>query len=139
MMRNQALDTSARRRRHGGFTLVELMVTVVVAGLVAASTFVFFAGQQRIYDTQTKLLNVQQNLWAAMEVISRHLRSAGAGMATGCNVIRTYYDGVGVTTMTPSGIKNGAAGAPDEIVVTYFVNGSTAMQSTPRPARTSAF
>ena len=67
-------------RRDAGMTLVEIMVTMVIASIIAASTFMFFAGQQRIYDTQTKLLNVQQNLWAAMEVASRYTRAAGAGM-----------------------------------------------------------
>jgi hypothetical protein len=40
----------------------------------------FFAGQQRVYETQTKMLNVQQNVWAAMEVLSRFVRSEGSGM-----------------------------------------------------------
>ena len=61
-------------------TLVELMVTMVIASIVAASTFMFFAGQQRVYETQTKMLNVQQNGWAAMEVLSRFVRAAGSGM-----------------------------------------------------------
>jgi hypothetical protein len=61
-------------------TLVELMVTMVIASIVAASTFMFFAGQQRVYETQTKMLNVQQNAWAAMEVLSRFVRAEGSGM-----------------------------------------------------------
>jgi type II secretory pathway pseudopilin PulG len=61
-------------------TLVELMVTMVIASIVAASTFMFFAGQQRVYETQTKMLNVQQNVWAAMEVLSRFVRAEGSGM-----------------------------------------------------------
>ena len=68
------------RRRDDGMTLVEIMVTMVISSIIAASTFMFFAGQQRIYETQTKLLNVQQNLWAAMEVVSRYTRAAGSGM-----------------------------------------------------------
>ena len=63
-----------------GMTLVEVMVTLVISSIIAASTFMFFAGQQRIYETQTKLLNVQQNLWAAMEVVARYTRLAGSGM-----------------------------------------------------------
>jgi prepilin-type N-terminal cleavage/methylation domain-containing protein len=69
-----------RTRGQRGMTLVELMVTMIIASIVAASTFVFFAGQQRVYETQTKLLNVQQNAWAAMEVLSRFVRSNGSGM-----------------------------------------------------------
>jgi prepilin-type N-terminal cleavage/methylation domain-containing protein len=71
---------TAGRQSERGMTLVEIMVTLVISSIVAASTFMFFAGQQRIYDTQTKLLNIQQNLWAAMEVMARYARAAGGGM-----------------------------------------------------------
>lgn len=69
-----------RRAPEPGMTLVELMVTMVIASIVAASTFMFFAGQQRVYETQTKMLNVQQNAWAAMEVLTRFVRASGSGM-----------------------------------------------------------
>jgi len=69
-----------RRAPERGMTLVELMVTMIIASVVAASTFMFFAGQQRVYETQTKMLNVQQNVWAAMEVLTRFVRSEGSGM-----------------------------------------------------------
>jgi prepilin-type N-terminal cleavage/methylation domain-containing protein len=69
-----------RRDRAAGMTLVEIMVTLIISSIIAASTFMFFAGQQRIYDTQTKVLNIQQNLWAAMEVVSRYTRASGSGM-----------------------------------------------------------
>jgi hypothetical protein len=61
-------------------TLVEIMITLVISSIIAASTFMFFAGQQRIYETQTKLLNIQQNVWAAMEVVARYVRASGSGM-----------------------------------------------------------
>lgn len=68
------------RRRQAGMTLVEIMITLIISSIIAASTFMFFAGQQRIYETQTKVLNIQQNLWAAMEVLARYARASGAGM-----------------------------------------------------------
>lgn len=63
-----------------GMTLVEIMITLVISSIIAASTFLFFAGQQRIYETQTKILNIQQNAWASIEVLSRYVRAAGSGM-----------------------------------------------------------
>jgi prepilin-type N-terminal cleavage/methylation domain-containing protein len=127
----------AARRRDAGLTLVELMITLAVASMVASSTFVFFAGQQRIYDTQTKILNVQQNLWMSMEVMARQLRASDTGMA-GCSTgnvppgseavpntgIRAWYDGVGAFRVPPIHIKNGANGAPDEITFSFFTNAS---------------
>jgi hypothetical protein len=72
-------------------TLVEIMITLVISSIIAASTFMFFAGQQRIYENQTKLLNIQQNLWAAMEVVARHARAAGSGMYE-CVRPASYYN-----------------------------------------------
>src|SRR3954451_5019087 len=80
------------RRSEAGLTLIELMIPILVASLVAASTFVFFAGQQRIYDTQTKLLNVQQSVTAGMELLTRYVRASGTGML-GC--VRPDSDGAG--------------------------------------------
>jgi prepilin-type N-terminal cleavage/methylation domain-containing protein len=149
-----------------GLTLVELLITIVVASLVAGSTFVFFAGQQRIYDTQTKVLNIQQNLWAAMETLTRFVRAAGTGMdecvrpdsdgagadtgdpgpgasgttppQTGLRAFRS--GGGGVQRIPPLWIRNGANGAPDRIRVA-FGNGTfggfmDSYLATPIPADT---
>jgi len=87
-----------KRDTEAGLTLVELMVTLIIAGLVTSSTFIFFAGQKQVYEHQTKMLNVQQNLWAAMETITRHVRAAGTGMV-GC--VRPDADDTGPDTGAP--------------------------------------
>lgn len=102
-----------RRRRAAGMTLVEIMVTLVISSIIAASTFMFFAGQQRIYDTQTKLLNIQQNLWAAMEVVSRYTRASGSGMfecvrpASYANAASTVGGRLKSTAPSPDPLANG--------------------------------
>ena len=75
--------TRKARRRTAGLTLVELMVTLVIGGIVSSAAFMFFVGQRRVYSTQGKILDMQQNLWGAMDAMTRFLRSAGMGM-TGC-------------------------------------------------------
>jgi hypothetical protein len=138
----------------------------VVASLVAASTYVFFTGQQRMYETQTKLLNVQQNITAAMEMMTRYVRVAGAGMlgcirpsansldpgdsapvsastaltsapATG---LRGYLNGTGAIRIPPLWIVDGAAGAPDTLTVAFgngtFGNWSDAPLGANIPANT---
>jgi prepilin-type N-terminal cleavage/methylation domain-containing protein len=82
---------SAGRGRDRGMTLVEIMVTMIISSIIAGSTFMFFAGQQRIYDTQTKVLNIQQNLWASMEVVARYARASGSGSYE-CVRPASYYD-----------------------------------------------
>jgi prepilin-type N-terminal cleavage/methylation domain-containing protein len=118
-----------------GLTLVELMVTLVIASLVSSSAFLFFAGQRRVYDAQIKVLGVQQNLWAAMDTLSRHVRAAGIGMMGCVNTtdptptgttapqtgLRAYTAGTPgqVLRLAPLWIQNGAAGAPDAITVVF--------------------
>lgn len=129
--------TTRARARGGerGLTLVELMVTLIIAGLVSASAFVFFAGQRRVYDAQVKVLGVQQNLWAAMETLTRFVRAAGTGMVGCVNAtdpppggtsapltgLRAYTAGppAQVLRLAPMWIQNGAAGAPDAITVVF--------------------
>jgi prepilin-type N-terminal cleavage/methylation domain-containing protein len=140
------------RSRDRGLTIVELLVTLAVASVVSAATFVFFAGQQRIYEVQGDVLNVQQNLWASIETLARYGRAAGSGM-TGC--VRPDPDGAGADTgdpvpggaaspatglrvwqngtfsrVPPLWIQNGASGAPDRITVAFGDGASGAYMDT---------
>jgi type IV pilus assembly protein PilW len=124
-----------RRRPAAGLTLVELMITLVIGGLVSSAAFMFFVGQRRVYPTQAKILDIQQNLWGAMDALTRFVRSAGMGM-TGCvksgdpppgsdtapqTGLRIYQNGppTAVSRLAPIWIKNGAAGAADAITIAY--------------------
>ena len=124
----------APRDRRAGLTLVELMITIIISSIVAASTFTFFVGQRRVYDTQTKVLNTQQNLWAAMETLTRFVRGAGMGIygcvsatdptPTGTTMpatgLRVFQKSTGTAMrLAPIWINNGAAGAPDAITVVF--------------------
>jgi len=103
-------------------TLVEIMITMIVSSIIAASTFMFFAGQQRIYETQTKLLNIQQNIWAAMEVLTRYTRAAGGGMFE-CVRPANYANGLGGRSQnqfpSPGPLTLSLAAAPAAGVRTY--------------------
>jgi prepilin-type N-terminal cleavage/methylation domain-containing protein len=122
----------ARRGPDRGLTLVELMVTMVIAGLVTTSSFMFFAGQRRVYDAQMKVLGVQQNLWAAMDTLARFVRAAGTGMIgcvnatdptpTGATAPQTglrVYSGGAIARLAPLWIQNGANGATDRLTVVF--------------------
>jgi len=127
-----------KKQRHrnpaAGLTLVELMITIIIASIVATTTFMFFIGQRRVYDTQMKVLNTQQNLWAAMETLTRFVRAGGMGL-TGCvnsndptptgttmpaTGARAFQKSTGAgMRLAPIWINNGAAGAPDAITVVF--------------------
>jgi prepilin-type N-terminal cleavage/methylation domain-containing protein len=127
------------RRRAAGLTLVELMVTLVVGGLVSSGAFMFFVGQHRVYSTQSKILDIQQNLWGAMDALTRFVRVAGMGLVGCVHVgdpppgsaaapqtgLRIFQAGppAQVSRLAPLWILNGTAGAPDKITVVFGSGG----------------
>ena len=60
-----------------GFTLVELIVAVAIAGIVMGAIYSTYKSQQHSYTAQTHVVEMQQNLRAALYVIGRDIRMAG--------------------------------------------------------------
>jgi type IV pilus assembly protein PilW len=60
-----------------GFTLVELMVTMGIAGIVLMAIYSAYQTQSSINRTQTVVLNMQQNIRGAMYLLESEMRSAG--------------------------------------------------------------
>jgi type IV pilus assembly protein PilW len=84
-----------------GFTLVELLVTLVVSGVVLAGISSTFYSQQTAYINQEQVVSMQQNLRVAMYNMEREIRMAGhdpngdsgAGIVTAnANSIRIAQD-----------------------------------------------
>lgn len=69
--------------RPRGFTLVELMVSMALAGLVAAGALQLHIAFNRNAERQREAVEVQQNLRVAMAILERSVRSAAAGMDKG--------------------------------------------------------
>lgn len=60
-----------------GFTLVELMITLAMSGIIVAAIYSAYIIQQKTYYTQGQVVDMQQNLRAAMEVMESEIRMAG--------------------------------------------------------------
>lgn len=65
------------RRRSGGFTLVELLISVAVMGIVVMYLMQTFTTQQRTYVVVDQVTEVQQNLRAIGDLLEREVRLAG--------------------------------------------------------------
>lgn len=65
------------RRNHAGFTLVELMVAMAIATIVLASIYAAFNAQMRRYTTEQQVVEMQQNIRAAMYLLKKDIRLAG--------------------------------------------------------------
>lgn len=62
---------------NSGFTLVELMVALVVAFLVIAAVYASYVVQQRTQIEQQQVTQMQQNLRAALDMMTREFKMAG--------------------------------------------------------------
>jgi type IV pilus assembly protein PilW len=60
-----------------GFTLVELLMAMMVFGLVMAAVFASYRSQQRSQTAQEAVVDMQQNIRAAMLVMAQEIREAG--------------------------------------------------------------
>ena len=60
-----------------GFTLVELLIAMVVAGIITMATYSVYVVQLRHYTAQNQVTAMQQNLRAALNLMTRDIRMAG--------------------------------------------------------------
>jgi type IV pilus assembly protein PilW len=73
-------------RKRSGFTLVEILVALVLAGLVSAAVYNVYISQNKSYAVQDRVAEMQQNLRAAMYMMIREIRMAGYDPSGASNV-----------------------------------------------------
>jgi len=83
-----------------GFTLVEILVAVAIAGVVAAGIYAAYYSQQKAYLAQEQVAAMQQNLRAAMYFMEREIRMAGCDPTgrSGAGFVTASADNVSFTT-----------------------------------------
>ena len=62
------------RLNNRGLTLIELLIGLVICAMVVAGIYRLFVAQSRAYTVQDQVVEVQQNIRSAMEVMLRDLR-----------------------------------------------------------------
>ena len=110
-------------RRHG-FSLVELLVAMAIAGVVMAAVFKIYKTQQDSYLIQEQMAEMQQNGRTAKYIMTREIRMAGydptaAGASFG--FVSAYGDSINFT-MDIVG-EDGAVTIPGDDI-TYSVSDS---------------
>lgn len=63
--------------KQSGFTLVELMITLLISSIVLGSVFIVYSNQQKTYVDSEHLADMQQNLRAALLIMTSEIREAG--------------------------------------------------------------
>ncbi|OGW61753.1 MAG: hypothetical protein A2V83_08765 [Nitrospirae bacterium RBG_16_64_22] len=107
-----------------GFTLIELMVTMVVALLTVAAMMGVFSVGQRLYRTQEQVSDTQQNVRVSTDAIARDLRMANFGP---CGAAVQSFGGA--IQLLPITHVNGAGATPDQVTIMY-ADGNTEMNVT---------
>jgi len=60
-----------------GFTLIELMITMAISGIIVAAIYSAYISQQRTYLVQEQVAEMQQNLRAGTLLMASDIRMAG--------------------------------------------------------------
>ena len=66
-------------RNGRGFSLIELMVTLAIAGFLSIGLWALMASQNKTYQKQDSSSQMQQNLRAATDRLSRDIMDGGQG------------------------------------------------------------
>ncbi len=69
--------TNPRKRREGGFTFINLLVSMGISGIALSAVTTTFVSQSQSYDAQEQIVEMQQNARAAIDLITREVRMAG--------------------------------------------------------------
>jgi prepilin-type N-terminal cleavage/methylation domain-containing protein len=84
-----------------GITLIELLMAIVIGGIVVAGIYRVFVAQSKAYVVQDQVVEVQQNIRTAMEILLRDLRMTGfngdntpltPSVTPGAGNITVYYE-----------------------------------------------
>ena len=95
-----------------GFTLIEIMIALAIAGILLVSIYNLYISQSRTYTVQEQVSDMQQNARIAMDIVSRHIRMAGFGQPSWTTINGTSgitYEGINVT--------DGGTGNPDTLTI----------------------
>lgn len=117
------------KRNKSGFTMVELLVVLAISSIVMALMYKAYSAQLKSHTTQQELVEMQQNMRAALYLMEREIRMAGYGpnggisdppiTSAGVDNITFAMDVTGGTTLDPSDGDTGDAGE----VINYSLNG----------------
>ncbi len=86
-----------RKPHSGGFTLIELMAAILISGIILAGLYCVFHSQQMAFSAQEQVAEMNQNIRAALDLMSREIRLAGYKTSTSTMI--------GIVTATAASIQ----------------------------------
>jgi len=78
--------------KKNGFTLIELMAGILISAIILAGLYSVFFSQQKAFSAQEQVAEMNQNLRAALDLMTREIRLAGYKTWT------SSFDGIATAT-----------------------------------------
>jgi prepilin-type N-terminal cleavage/methylation domain-containing protein len=108
-----------------GVTLIELLVVLIISGIIIAGIYRMFIGQTRAYTVQEQVVEVQQNIRGAMELILRDVRMAGyISNINPVTLTTSIFPGDNTLTVRPDAIRVEYQRSGFRNIVSYYIDNS---------------
>jgi prepilin-type N-terminal cleavage/methylation domain-containing protein len=75
------MDRSGRDKKNG-FTLIELLAGILISAILMAGLYTVFFSQQTAFSAQEEVAEMNQNIRAALDLMTREIRLAGYKTST---------------------------------------------------------
>jgi len=119
-----------------GFTLIEILITMAISGIVITAMYTTFNTQQKTYLIQEEVTMIQQNLRTSLLILSNDIRMAGydpdlTDAFDTINIVPRDINGTQANTVNDnsglliSGDFNGNGTMDTNETVTYSVNANS--------------
>lgn len=104
-------------RGNAGFTLIEIMISLVILAIATTAIFASFNFQHKAYLVQNAVAEMQQNLRGGMEYLEIDARNAGYGLppAVAVKVPALLLGGGTISMVSGLGIGDGGASGSDNL------------------------
>ena len=99
-------------KRQTGFTLIELLVALSISSILIAAAFRMFTSQQKVYEVQSDVMEMQQGVRIAMDILVRDIRMAGFNSTVALS-----------NPIAINPVEGGIRGGTDSIAIQYQYNG----------------
>jgi prepilin-type N-terminal cleavage/methylation domain-containing protein len=110
-----------------GMTLIELLVGLVISAIIVAGVYRVFVAQTRAYTVQEQVVEVQQNIRAAMELMLRDIRMAGyKSNINPVTLATSIFPGDNSLAVKTDAIRVEYQRAGNVNTVVYFINATDA-------------
>jgi prepilin-type N-terminal cleavage/methylation domain-containing protein len=105
--------------RAAGFTLIEVMISLLIMGLAATAIFTSFSFQHKSYLIQNAIAEMQENLRGGMQFLDIEARNAGAGIppTVALKLPSMLLGGGTISMISGLGISDGGAAGSDNLYI----------------------